>query len=191
MAQRREIATAGVSQGSAGFQPAVSRISNPLTFGNPGVTESSNTCRMEFGDTADWKSALRRMPTGTRRANPEGIQSSSPVVARNELPWVGPKRSSTLTGLDRRSRREPEAPPKIPPVVKPKYRHVSQWLVELVIPVRRSLMAKVGQHSPDWPWAEAMKTTSTQITALRLKRRAGFAVEDASPMAGAWHSDGK
>jgi hypothetical protein len=38
--------------GSAGFQPAVSRISNPPLLPLPAG------CRLEVGDTADWKSAL-------------------------------------------------------------------------------------------------------------------------------------
>src|SRR5260370_23397681 len=37
---------------SADFQSAVSRISNPPAL------RSFNTCRLEVGDTADWKSAL-------------------------------------------------------------------------------------------------------------------------------------
>src|SRR6185369_6381927 len=39
---------------SAGFQPAVSRVSNPLT-----LPATRIPCRLEVGDTAGWKPALR------------------------------------------------------------------------------------------------------------------------------------
>jgi hypothetical protein len=48
-----------VKERSAGFQPAVSRISNPQIADNPVVLGINTACRMEFGDTAGWKPALR------------------------------------------------------------------------------------------------------------------------------------
>jgi len=39
---------------SAGFQPAVSRVSNPQT-----LPATRTPCRLEVGDTAGWKPALR------------------------------------------------------------------------------------------------------------------------------------
>ena len=39
--------------------PAVAQISNPQTGESPSTSEPAAACRMEFGDTADWKSALR------------------------------------------------------------------------------------------------------------------------------------
>jgi hypothetical protein len=38
---------------SAGLHPAVSRISNPQTFGSPGGVENPAPSRLEIGDTAD------------------------------------------------------------------------------------------------------------------------------------------
>jgi hypothetical protein len=40
---------------SAGWHPAVSRISNPQTFGQPGGVENPAPSRLEIGDTADWE----------------------------------------------------------------------------------------------------------------------------------------
>jgi hypothetical protein len=43
---------------SAGFQPAVSRISNPPAVRKFRACRLAKVCRMEFGETADWKFAL-------------------------------------------------------------------------------------------------------------------------------------
>jgi hypothetical protein len=43
---------------SAGFQPAVSRISNPQSADSPVVLGFIMVCRMESGDKAGWKPAL-------------------------------------------------------------------------------------------------------------------------------------
>ena len=45
---------------SAELHSAVSRICNPLGTGRPGGSLAIHPCRMQFGDTADCKSALRR-----------------------------------------------------------------------------------------------------------------------------------
>jgi hypothetical protein len=51
---------------SAGFQPAVSRVSNPQ------AARSSTPCRLEVGDTAGWKPALLKT---------EGIPSEPALAA--------------------------------------------------------------------------------------------------------------
>jgi hypothetical protein len=45
----------GGKECSAGFKPAVSRISNPQIADNPVVLGFNTVCRMEFGDTAGWE----------------------------------------------------------------------------------------------------------------------------------------
>jgi hypothetical protein len=44
---------------SADFQSAVSQVSNLQALHNPGDLGVSAPCRLEVGDTADWKSALQ------------------------------------------------------------------------------------------------------------------------------------
>ena len=51
-----QLDTARVAQVS---QPAVSRISNPPVVAAAQALALSQLCRLEVGDTADWKSALR------------------------------------------------------------------------------------------------------------------------------------
>jgi len=59
---------------SADFQSAVSRISNPQALGR------SNICRLEVGDTADWKSAL----LATCPRQPTAV-ILGPVISSNPL----------------------------------------------------------------------------------------------------------
>jgi len=47
----------GYTERSAGFQPAVSRVSNPPATWQS--IELRTVCRLEVGDTAGWKPALR------------------------------------------------------------------------------------------------------------------------------------
>jgi hypothetical protein len=65
------------SLSSAGFQPAVSRVSNPQAAGSP------TPCRLEVGDTAGWKPALRAEPgkVGQRRKQ-EGAVYNPAFITR-------------------------------------------------------------------------------------------------------------
>jgi hypothetical protein len=58
----------GDTRRSAGFQPAVSRVSNPLTPPTARVLQFRTVCRLEIGDTAGWKPALRRVHLSTKFA---------------------------------------------------------------------------------------------------------------------------
>jgi hypothetical protein len=49
---------------SADFQSAVSRIFNPQCVNSSSASLFAAPCRMQFGDTADYQSALRHWQSG-------------------------------------------------------------------------------------------------------------------------------
>ena len=65
---------------SAGFQPAVSRVSNP-----PARSTIRTPCRLEVGDTAGWKPALRRLRAHHDRP---GYEISALGRARSDAPYL-------------------------------------------------------------------------------------------------------
>jgi hypothetical protein len=81
---------------SADFKSAVSRICNPQCLKIAGVSGFRGVCRMQFGDTADYKSALHlnasvvssehRLLMGSTAINPSRLKSA---LRRKPLANVG------------------------------------------------------------------------------------------------------